>query len=108
VDSIELYPGERVWFSRPQSLEGVEVMHVRGSPRLWKVWHDTYTLCVTYPGGGSGAFWRYRSRDLTIGPGEVMLMEPGTSRSVSRAASPTSTCSSSSRRSSKRSGAISD
>ena len=77
MESIELYPGERVWFSRPQSLEGVEVLRARASPRLWKVWHDTYTLCVTYHGAGSGAFWRYRSHDLTIAPGEVMLMEPG-------------------------------
>jgi AraC-like DNA-binding protein len=79
VESLELYPGELVWFTRSRSAEGLEVLHARNSPRLWKIWHDTYTLCLTYRGNGSrcGASWRYRNRDLTIGPREVMLMEPG-------------------------------
>jgi AraC-like DNA-binding protein len=76
VEAIELCAGERVWYTRPPALEGVEVLHARESPRLWKLWHETYALCLTHRGGRSGAFWRYRNRDLTIGPGEVMLMEP--------------------------------
>jgi AraC-like DNA-binding protein len=77
----ELRPNERIWFSAPSSVPGFEMLHARGCPRLWRVWHETYTLCICYrcPAGSAqgGCDWEYRGKSFSLKPGEVMLLEPG-------------------------------
>jgi AraC-like DNA-binding protein len=71
---------EQVRFVRPLWLPGVEIMHAR-SCRLWKVWHETYTLCLIH--GFSDTCvdgvsrWRYRGSQHASSAGQVMLMQPG-------------------------------
>jgi AraC-like DNA-binding protein len=70
-----------VSFALSPALPGVELMSGRHSERLWKIWHETYTLCLIYKvGDGRGheqTHWRYRGRQHQVAAGHVMLMEPG-------------------------------
>jgi hypothetical protein len=77
--ALEPDPIERVWFMRPKYIEGVELLRARQSPRLWKVWHETYTLCIIYQAGAGsiGSHWRYRRTAHLSSSGDVMLMQPG-------------------------------
>lgn len=68
---------EVITFSRPPGLSGVEIMAADNSPRLCRVYHETYTVCTLFDAGGGGAEWAYRSRLHSAGAGELMLMEPG-------------------------------
>lgn len=73
-------PGEVVRFVRPDALPAVEIMIGERSPRLWRVYHETYTACLV-PGEhnppGFQVDWRYRGRALTHPADGALLMEPG-------------------------------
>ena len=80
---LEPAAAEQVWFSSRPDLPALQVLHGRSSQRLWKVWHERYALCVLYAcwddarGRDGATLWRYRGKDFTTAPGELMLMEPG-------------------------------
>lgn len=71
---------ERVLFLRCPCPLGAEVMVVEQSERLWRVLHDTYTVCIVperinHPRARSD--WTYRGRAYAAHAGCAMLMEPG-------------------------------
>lgn len=68
---------EHVTFSRPPGLPGVEIMAVANSRRLYRMYHETYTVCTLLDGGGGGPEWTYRRHLHAAGAGGLMLMEPG-------------------------------
>jgi AraC-like DNA-binding protein len=75
---VQEYPGEHVAFVRPLSLPGVEVLVAERSPRLWRVYHDTYSICTVFDRGQRIASnWRYRARDHVATERSLMMMEPG-------------------------------
>jgi AraC-like DNA-binding protein len=65
----------------PKELPGVEVWAVAESARLWRVLHETFTVCsvlnVSGCASGGHADWTYRGRQYHAAPGGLMLMEPG-------------------------------
>lgn len=63
---------ESIAFSRPPEVPGVEILAADHTRRLFRVYHETYTLCI-----GTGGEWIYRQRTRLTKPGEVMLIEPG-------------------------------
>jgi AraC-like DNA-binding protein len=75
---------ERIHWSSPPDLPGVEVVSVQNNQRPWIVYHQTYTICnidtftdengTTAPGA---AEWVYRSRTHHTPARGLMLMEPG-------------------------------
>ena len=72
------YPDEHVWYVRPPALPGVEILAVDSSPRLWRVYHDTYSICTVLNRGRDGVCeWRYRGRDYSATKRSLMMMEPG-------------------------------
>lgn len=85
--------GEVVRFVRPDALPEVEIMVGERSPRLWRVYHETYTACLV-PGEwnppGFQVNWRYRSRGLTHPAGGALLMEPGEVHVTRRLSGPAS------------------
>jgi len=78
---------ETVAFARPSHLGGAEIMTVANSQRLWRVYHETYTVCAVFDvARGGGAEWAYRGQLHAASAGSLMLMEPGelhATRSVS-------------------------
>jgi len=54
---------------------GVEVMRVHATARLWRWYHETYTVCT--PILPMRTEWRYRNRLHRTDPLTLALMEPG-------------------------------
>lgn len=74
--------GEEVRIWRPAHLAGVELMTAVNSNRLWRVFHETYVVCViplqqNGPRISDIVHWRYRGRQHVMRPGTVALIEPG-------------------------------
>jgi AraC-like DNA-binding protein len=69
-------PSERIEFTRPDQLPGTEILIAEHSSRVWRWYHETYTICTVKSGIGS-ADWKYRGKLHTGRPGEVLLYEPG-------------------------------
>lgn len=67
---------ERIEFSRPTHLPGTQVLIAEHSSRIWRWYHETYTICTVKTGLGS-ADWVYRGKLHSGGPGHVLLYEPG-------------------------------
>ncbi len=67
---------ERVEFSRPADLPGVEVLLVDDCARRWATVHTTYTVC-TGLAIDRPAEWRYRHRTYAQPADGIQLMEPG-------------------------------
>lgn len=65
---------ELLRFFRPSALPGVEMMHVEGCERLWRVYHERFTLASLLSAKGE---WIYRGEVLRQETGDVCLMEPG-------------------------------
>jgi AraC-like DNA-binding protein len=70
-------PAESIAYARPSGLEGAVTMRVRDSPIVWRVLHQTYTICNTLPSIGRGADWMYRGELHIAHAGVTMLIEPG-------------------------------
>lgn len=81
--ALDLHPNERVWYSAPRALPALRILHARDSGRLWKVWHETFSICTAHAvwdaeNGREGcASWGYRGQQLITARGGLMLMEPG-------------------------------
>jgi AraC-like DNA-binding protein len=70
----QLNSGERLSFIRPASVPGTELLIANNSSRMWRVFHETYTLCSCAQGAAS---WRYDGKQFSLGDRGNMLMEPG-------------------------------
>ncbi len=68
---------ERIEFSRPPDLPGVEVLLVEHSARRWRAFHETYTVSTGLKLRGPEFEWRYRRDLYRSDAGNIMLMEPG-------------------------------
>ncbi len=66
---------ERIEFSRPPDMPGIEVLRVENCARRWRVFHETYTACAVLR--GKGTEWNYRRKIHATRAGNLMLMEPG-------------------------------
>lgn len=66
--------GESLGFIQPVSIPGAELIIARNSARMWRVFHETYTICSCAQAATS---WRYGSKEFSTGDGGNMLMEPG-------------------------------
>jgi len=65
---------EKIVWSRPPDLPGVELLLVENNTRSWRVHHQTYTFCnLTRV---AEAEWTYRGRTYRGTTGGLMLMEP--------------------------------
>lgn len=77
----EVAPGEEeIRFVRPPALPEVELMIGERSAHLWRVFHETYTVCLVPEEENEAGFffdWRYRGREMRHGAGGALLMEPG-------------------------------
>ena len=69
------YPGEEISFSSPQ--EGVEIMTVNNSLRLWRGYLEQYAICTPQPSNVGYSFNKYRRKLLECGHGASLLFEPG-------------------------------
>lgn len=71
-------PMEEISYVRPDALPGVELLRVESSARLWRVYHDTYSICTVLDRGTRlRSEWRYRGRDHVATEASLMMMEPG-------------------------------
>jgi AraC-like DNA-binding protein len=66
---------DRTEFSAAPDLPGVEVMRVNAPARMWRWYHETYS--VGTPIVPMRAEWKYRNRLHRTQPVTVALMEPG-------------------------------
>jgi hypothetical protein len=69
--------GERIAFSRPPELPGVDVMLVEHSARRWRVFHDTYAVVTILDVSGRSIEWLYRRKIHRTVAKNIMLIEPG-------------------------------
>lgn len=81
---------ETVLYRPSTTLPGVVSMHVENSSRLWRNFHETYTICCTRQSPGRWADWVYRGRRQRAHDGLLMLMEPGEFHSNLRIGGPLS------------------
>jgi AraC-like DNA-binding protein len=67
---------ERIEFFRAPDLPKTVVLRVDDCPRQWRVYHETYAICILLylPGVKE---WTYRGKTHRSFDGELMLMEPG-------------------------------
>ncbi len=70
-------PGERLWVHQASEAPGVAFMKVQNSDRRWEVVHDTFAVCLLQGPAPIRAKWQYRRRSLSLGAGEIQVMEPG-------------------------------
>jgi AraC-like DNA-binding protein len=68
---------ERIAFSRPPELPGVDVMLVEHSARRWRVFHDTYAVVTILDVSKRSIEWFYRRKIYRTEAKNVMLIEPG-------------------------------
>jgi AraC-like DNA-binding protein len=68
---------EKLIYFRPDSLPGAEIFLAERSPRRWRMFHETYDVCICVRGPSAGTSWFYRGRSHTAFIGSVLLMEPG-------------------------------
>ncbi len=68
------HSGENLSFIRPVSIPGTELIIANNSPRMWRVFHETYTICSCAQVATS---WRYSGKEFSTVDGGNMLMEPG-------------------------------
>jgi AraC-like DNA-binding protein len=66
--------GESLNFMRPQTVPGTELLIANHSTHLFRVFHETYTLCSC---AQANAKWTYRGKEMSLGDHGNMLMEPG-------------------------------
>jgi AraC-like DNA-binding protein len=66
--------GERLEIIRPLSIPGIELLVAKNSSKIWKVFHETYTLCSCSRGMAS---WQHGGKEFPSGEGSNLLMEPG-------------------------------
>ncbi len=71
---VREYPNELMEFFRPAALAGTELMAVRQSTRLWRVFHERYAFGIAR---AAAAGVRYRGRDDVVADGSVVVREPG-------------------------------
>jgi AraC-like DNA-binding protein len=68
---------ERIEWSRPPELPGTEILLAEASRRLWRVYHQTYTIRTCLDSAGTGVEWTYRRKVHYSTARSCMLMEPG-------------------------------
>lgn len=68
---------ERIEWSRPPELPGIEVLRADRCTRIWRVFHQTYTVCAILDISGGETEWAYRGKLHASKAGGLMLMEPG-------------------------------
>jgi len=81
------FAGEYIRWWKPQGFSGVEALSVRNSPRLWKVYHETFTVC-TVLGDVAAAEWECRGRRHVSGQGSLMLMDQGEVHNTGKLSAP--------------------
>jgi AraC-like DNA-binding protein len=65
---------EQITYRYSRAVPGIELMSVRDSRRLWRVYHERYVVCTVWTGL---ADWTYRRRSHTSGARSNMMLEPG-------------------------------
>lgn len=68
-------PGDRIEIVRVPDVPGVEVLRIDARARLWRWYHDTYTVAAEFDAFRTS--WRYGARVYDGTPGMLGLMEPG-------------------------------
>lgn len=86
---FELAPGERIEWSAPPDLAGVQVLLVDNCARRWQLFHETYTTC-TGLAISEPADWRYRGKVHSQPANGLSLMEPGEMHANTRITKPAS------------------
>lgn len=81
--------GETVRWWKPQGLAGLEMLSVDRSPRLWKMFHETHTLCALTSLDGE-LEWVHRGRRHASARGSLMLIDQGEVHRACRRPSPAS------------------
>jgi AraC-like DNA-binding protein len=69
--------GERIEWSRPVELPGVELLVAERCTQVWRVFHETYTICTIFDLSGGQTEWTYRGKLHSAKAQATMLMEPG-------------------------------
>src|SRR5689334_1432042 len=68
---------ESIKFTPLAGVAGVDVLSVRHSPRLWRVYHETLTVCTVLPETQGRSEWIYRGRWHEAYRNRLMILEPG-------------------------------
>ena len=69
------HDAEFVEWRRFVDLPGVEILLAERCRRLWRIYHETYTICTLRDCDQS--VWGYRRKVHSASSGDTMLMEPG-------------------------------
>ena len=80
---------ERVRWWKPAGMDGIEILSVSRSPRLWKVFHETYSICTVTDLEG-GLEWAHRGRRHRSAGGSLMLIDQGEAHSACHRPAPVS------------------
>lgn len=68
---------ERIEWSRPSELPGVEILLGERTARRWRWYHETYSICTVLDLSGEEVEWTYRRKLHSTKAGGLLLMEPG-------------------------------
>jgi AraC-like DNA-binding protein len=78
---------EQIRWWKPQGIPGIEALSVQGSQRLWKVFHESITVCTVLDIDGFSE-WDCRGRRYTSGRGSLMLMDQGEIHNTRKVSAP--------------------
>ncbi len=74
---METHLSERIEWSQPADLPGVDLLIGERSTRPWRVYHETYTVCTLVDVSGGDIEWTYRGKLYSAKAGTLPLMQPG-------------------------------
>ncbi len=80
-------PEEQIRWWKPQGIAGVEAMSARNSTRLWRVFHETLTVCTVLDTDAVSE-WDSRGKRQISGRGSLMLMDQGEVHNTRRVSAP--------------------
>jgi AraC-like DNA-binding protein len=72
---------EKIEFDHPAELPGLLVVRAWSSPRMWRWFHDTWSVAAMYDGAG---IWKCDRRVHETGPGGLSLWQPGDTHQVTQ------------------------
>jgi AraC-like DNA-binding protein len=70
-------PEEKIEWSQPRELAGVNVILGTRATSPWRVYHETYSIATLLDASRGSVEWTYRNKVYTAVAGEIGLMQPG-------------------------------
>lgn len=70
-------PAESISYRPLPQIPGASLLSVKNSTKLWRVYHETYSICTVLPETSAMAEWQYRGKTYESPARSMQIIEPG-------------------------------